>query len=72
MWKCKKCGEEVVMIETVNITSTYKITKNKKKRNLKTKMTEGWETGYICNNTNCENNEKYFNILEDIAEWEED
>ena len=45
MWTCKECGSEVVRIEIVNTTSTCKITKNKKKRNLKTKTTEGWETG---------------------------
>ena len=72
MWTCKECGSEVVRIEVVNTTSTYKITKNKKKRDLKTKTTEGWETGYVCNNISCENNEKYFDVLENIAEWEED
>ena len=70
-WRCKECGEEVVRIETVNTTSTYEITKSKKKRNLKTRVTEGWEVGYICNNPNCKNNEKYFDILENISYWEE-
>lgn len=72
MWRCKECGEEVVRIETVNTTSTYKITKNKKKRNLKTKMTEGWKVGYICSYTNCKNSKEYFSDLEDIADWVEE
>ena len=32
MWKCKRCGEEVVAIETINTTTTYELTKNQKKK----------------------------------------
>lgn len=73
MWKCKKCGEEVVMIETVNITSTYTISKNyeNKKRKLKYKEKGLEDTGYVCSNIDCEKNEEYSQYLTDIAYWED-
>lgn len=72
MWKCKECGEEVVLIETVNMTTTWSLTKNKKIKKIKSRVAESWETGYICSCTvGCPNNEKYFCNLGSIAEWKE-
>ena len=68
MWRCKECGDEVVIIETVNTTSTYGISKNYKKRKLKKKERELESTGYICSNINCKNSEEYSQYLIDIAE----
>ena len=72
MWKCKECGNEVVAIETINKTTTYELTKNQKRRKIKDRSSDNWEVGYICNNPDCKNNGKYFDVLENIAEWEED
>ena len=72
MWKCKECGEEVIEIETINTTTTYKLTKNQKRRKIKDRSSDNWEVGYICSNTDCKSNGKYFDVLENIAEWEED
>lgn len=69
MWKCKECGANVEMIKTDNITTTYEITKNKKRGKLKAKTKYNWEVGYICSNIFCKNNEEYNKSLEDIAEW---
>lgn len=73
MWKCKECGEEVVMIETVNITSTYAISKNykNKKRKLKYKGKGLENTGYVCSNIDCKKSEEYSQYLTDIAYWED-
>lgn len=72
MWKCKRCGEEVVLIETVNTTTTCSLTKNKKIRKINSRVAENWDTGYICSSDKCPNNERYFCSLKDIAEWEDD
>ena len=72
MWKCKRCGCEVTRIETVNTTTTYKLTKNQKRRKIKDRSSDSWEVGYICSNPDCKNTGKYFDVLENIAEWEED
>lgn len=72
MWKCKRCGCEVTRIETVNTTTTYKLTKNQKRRKIKDRSSDSWEVGYVCNNPDCKNNEKYFDVLENVAEWEDD
>lgn len=70
-WRSKKCGADVEMIKTDNITATYEITKNKKRGKLKSKVKHNWEVGYICVNGGCENNQKYNEFLEDISNWEE-
>ena len=72
MWKCKECGEEVIGIETVNKTTTYKLTKNQKKKKIIDRNLDTWEIGYICSNLDCKNNGEYNQYLLDIAEWEKD
>lgn len=73
MWACKKCGGEILIWEDENVTTKYKMHKNKKNptKGKKIKYSEIGQTaltGYECKE--CGNDiSDQSGVIEEIAEW---
>ncbi|MGL5686012.1 MAG: hypothetical protein ACRCXQ_09500 [Vagococcus fluvialis] len=72
MWKCKKCGGEIKVINTRRYSNTHKILKNGNigKITHKDKIGETMATNYICEKCGTYFEDGIYTKIEDIAIWE--
>lgn len=73
MWVCKECGGEIIMWEDVNVTTKYRLHKNKKnptkgKEVDLSSLYQNALSGYVCEDCGNEISDEMGNI-EDVAEW---
>ena len=69
MWKCKDCGDEMVLVEVDGVRKKYKIDKNKEKVMFIGESKTEPNYVYECKNKKCPNIAFDDEDLEEAAEW---